>query len=49
MFLSSSKIGREIVEFGKTLFWELVYCVEVTLISKFHSIWSSIAQESNLG
>jgi hypothetical protein len=47
--LSSSKIGREIIGFGKNHFWELVPCVEVTLVSNFHSIWSNIAQESNLG
>jgi hypothetical protein len=48
-FLSLSKIRREIIGFGKNLFWELVSCVEVTLVCKFHSIWSTIAQESNLG
>jgi hypothetical protein len=49
MFLSSSKIRREIVECGKNLFWELVPCVEMTLVSKFHLIWCPIAQESSLG
>jgi hypothetical protein len=48
-FLSSSKIEREIVGFRKNLFCELVPCVEVTLVSMFHLIWSTIAQESNLG
>jgi hypothetical protein len=48
-FFSSSKIGREIVEFEKKLFWELVLYIEVTLVSKFHLIYSTIAQESNLG
>jgi hypothetical protein len=49
MFLSSSKIGRKIIGFGKNHFWELVPCVEVTLVSKFYSIYSTIAQESKLG
>jgi hypothetical protein len=48
-FLSSSKIGRKIVGFGKNLFWELVPCVEVTLVSNFYPIWCHIAQESSLG
>jgi hypothetical protein len=39
----------EIIGFGKNLFWELVPCVKVTLVSKFHSIWRTIAQESNFG
>jgi hypothetical protein len=47
-FLSSSKIRREIFAFGKKTFWELVPCVEVTLVSKFHLIWYPIAQESSL-
>jgi hypothetical protein len=34
---------------GKKLFWELVPCVKVTLVSKFHPIWCPIAQESMLG
>jgi hypothetical protein len=34
---------------GKNLFWELVPGVEVTLVSKFHLIWSTIAQESSFG
>jgi hypothetical protein len=46
--LSSSKIGRDIFGFGKNLFWELVPCVEVTLVSKFHLIWCPISQESRL-
>jgi hypothetical protein len=33
----------------KKLFWKLVPCIEVTLMSKFYSIWSTIPQESNLG
>jgi hypothetical protein len=37
------------VRFGENHFWELVPCVEVILVSKFYSIWSTIAQESNLG
>jgi hypothetical protein len=48
-FLSSSKIRREIIGFGKIIFWELVPCAKMTLVSKFHLIWSTIAQESNLG
>jgi hypothetical protein len=28
---------------------KLIPCVEVTLVSKYHSIWSTIAQELNLG
>jgi hypothetical protein len=47
--LSSSKIEKEILELGKNLFWELVPGVEVTLVFKFHSIWSTIAQESCFG
>jgi hypothetical protein len=43
--LSSSKIGREIFGFGKNLFWKLVPCIEVTLVSKFHLIWCPIAEE----
>jgi hypothetical protein len=44
---SSSKIEREI--FGlKKYIWELVPCVEVTLMSKFHPIWCLVAQESKL-
>jgi hypothetical protein len=38
----------EIVRFGENLFCELVPYYEVALVSKFHSIWSTIAQESNL-
>jgi hypothetical protein len=34
--LSSSKIEREILGFGKNLFWERVPGVEVTLVSMFH-------------
>jgi hypothetical protein len=48
-FFSSSQIRREIIEFAKTLYWELVTCVEVTLVSKVHLIWYPIAQESSLG
>jgi hypothetical protein len=48
-FLSSSKIKSEIIEFGEIIYWELVPCVDMTLVSKFYSIWSTIAQESNLG
>jgi hypothetical protein len=29
--------------------WELVSCIEVTLVSKFHPIWCLIAKESKLG
>jgi hypothetical protein len=47
--LSSSKIGREIFGFGKNLFWELVSCIEVTIVSKFHPIWCPIAEEPSLG
>jgi hypothetical protein len=47
-FFRSSKIRREIIRFGGKLFWELVPCVEVTLVSKFHLIWCPIAQESSL-
>jgi hypothetical protein len=36
----------EILGLGKKLFWELVPGVEVTHVSKFHSIWT-IAQESS--
>jgi hypothetical protein len=39
----------EIIGIGKNLFWELVPCVEETLVSKFHTIWCPIAQESSLG
>jgi hypothetical protein len=46
---SSSKIEREILGLGKNLFWELVPGVEVTLVPKFHSIWSTIAQELSFG
>jgi hypothetical protein len=46
---NSSKMERKILGLGKNLFWELVPGVEVTLVSKFHSIWSNIAQESNFG
>jgi hypothetical protein len=42
--LSSSKIKKEILGHGKKPFWELVLGVEVMLVSKFHSIWSIIAQ-----
>jgi hypothetical protein len=48
-FLSSSQIKKEIIRFGKNLFWELVPYVEVALVSKFHSIWITIVQESYLG
>jgi hypothetical protein len=47
--LSSSKIEREFLGHGQNLFWELVPGVEVTLVSKFRSIWSTIAQESSFG
>jgi hypothetical protein len=33
----------------ENLFWELVPCVEVTFVSKFHPIWRPIVQESSLG
>jgi hypothetical protein len=36
------------LDLEKNLFWKLVPCIEVTLVSKFHSILSTIAQESNL-
>jgi hypothetical protein len=48
MFLSSSKIRREIFGFRKKLFWELIPSVEVILVSKFHPIWCPITQESSL-
>jgi hypothetical protein len=48
-FLSSSKIERKIFGFGKNLFWKLVLCVEVTLVSKFYPVWWSITQKSSLG
>jgi hypothetical protein len=47
--LSSSKTEREILGLGKNLFSELVPGVEVTLVPKFHSIWSTIAQELSFG
>jgi hypothetical protein len=47
-FFSSSKIEREIFGFGKKPLWELVPCIEVTLVSKFHPIWCHVAQESKL-
>jgi hypothetical protein len=28
--------------------WELVPCIEVTLVSKFYPIWCLVAQESKL-
>jgi hypothetical protein len=43
-FFSSSKIKREIVGFGENLFRELVPCVEVTPVSKFHLLWCRIDQ-----
>jgi hypothetical protein len=47
--LSSSKIRKEIIGFGKkNLFWDLVPCVVVAFVSKFHPIWCPIAQESRL-
>jgi hypothetical protein len=46
---NSSKMERKILGHGKNLFWELVPGVEVTLVSKFHLIWSNITQESNFG
>jgi hypothetical protein len=49
MFLCSSKIGRKIVGFSKNIFWELVLCIDVALVSKFYPIWCPITQESNLG
>jgi hypothetical protein len=48
MFLSSSKIRSEIFGYGKNLFWELIPCVVVNLVSKFHLIWCPIAQELSL-
>jgi hypothetical protein len=36
------------LDLGKNLCWELVPYVVVTLVSKFHSIWCPIAQESRL-
>jgi hypothetical protein len=47
-YLSSSKLGREICGFEKKTLWELVSCVEVILVSKFHPIWYLITQESKL-
>jgi hypothetical protein len=49
MSLSSSKIERGILGLGKNPLLELVLGVEVTLVSKFHSIWSSIAHKSTFG
>jgi hypothetical protein len=49
MFLSPSKIRKEIIRFGKNLFCKLVFCVDVTFVFKLYSIWSIVAQESNLG
>jgi hypothetical protein len=48
-FLVHPKLKGKSLDLGKNLFWELVPYVEVTLVSKFHLIWSTIAQESNLG
>jgi hypothetical protein len=39
----------KIFGFEKNLFWELVPYIEVTLVSMFHLVWWSIAQESTLG
>jgi hypothetical protein len=36
------------LDLGKKSFLELVSCVEVTLVSKFHLIWCLIAEESKL-
>jgi hypothetical protein len=41
--LSSSEIRREIFGFGKTPLWEFVPFVDVTLVSKFQTIWCLVA------
>jgi hypothetical protein len=46
---SLSKIEREIFGFEKKTIWELIPCVEMTLMSNFHSILCLVAQESRLG
>jgi hypothetical protein len=43
------KSEEKSLDLRKNLFWELVSCAEVILVSKFHSIWSIITQGSNLG
>jgi hypothetical protein len=48
-FLVHPKSEGKSLDLGENLFWQLVPCVEVTLMSKFHPIWCSIAQESSLG
>jgi hypothetical protein len=48
VFLFHPKLEGKSLDLDKKHFWELVPCVEVNLVSKFHSIWSTIAQESNL-
>jgi hypothetical protein len=45
MFIQNRKGNLWICE--KPL-WELISCVEVTLVSKFHSILCLVAQESRL-
>jgi hypothetical protein len=47
-FLIHPKLKGKALDLGKPL-WGTFSCVEVTLVSKFHLIWSIIAQESNLG
>jgi hypothetical protein len=47
-FLVHPKSEVKSLDLEKNLYWEHVPCVGVTLVSKFHSIWSTIAQESNM-
>jgi hypothetical protein len=37
------------LDLEKDLFWKLVPCVEVSLVSKFYSILCLVTQESKLG
>jgi hypothetical protein len=48
-FLVHPKSEGKSLHLGKTLFWEFVPFVEMTLVSKFHLIWCPITQESRLG
>jgi hypothetical protein len=48
-FSSSSKIGREMLGFGKILYGDIVPFVEVTLVSKFQEIWWIVTQDPLLG
>jgi hypothetical protein len=43
-FLVHPKSEGKSLDLEKNHFWEFVPCVEVTLVSKFHSIWSIIVK-----